>query len=801
MGATLPRWSPPSDAAGPLRLRVSNSLCGEKVEFVPAKGGRQVTWYICGPTVYDSSHVGHARNYVTFDIIRRILEEFFGYDVFYVMNVTDVDDKIINRARRMHLLQKYAESQKSAEQVFKDAASALGEEIDKQEKKLKGVEADTLAATTSRQREDLANALAQEKLKLEKLQAAAAVLSKERESLLDPSKSAKEALAGILAIAADAIASSLDAKEGASVTDLAIFRSHAAKYEQEFFEDMQALGMRPPDVICRVTESMPVIKDYVQKIVDNGFAYLSQGSVYFDTAAFKKAGHFYGKLCPWAVGQSTLAAESEANFETKEKRDPNDFALWKASRPGEPSWESPWGKGRPGWHIECSAMASDIIGDVLDLHSGGCDLRFPHHDNELAQAEAYFCNSQWCNYFLHSGHLHIDGLKMSKSLKNFITVRQALEDWSPRQLRLLFLLQPWDKPMNYGVSSMAEVQSKEKQLTNFFQNVQVYLRKTQSMTSSSPGSSLRLETTWNQPERELRRRLLACQQAVEERLADNFDTSGAIQALLDVVNGVNSYVAKVEDELSLLPAEVGGRGTGVVLLRSVVSYVTRILSIFGLCDRRGGWLEVAAGVASSQSDRESVLGPYLDVFAAFRDEVRAAARLGDGGGGKEMILSACDRVRDESLIDIGVKLEDKPGGQSVWKLDDPSVLKKERERERRERLQAPIKKLDRKIASKKQELEKWECAAVPPTQFFLSDEKRKNFSAFDAQGIPTHDAAGKGLSGKARKNAEKEASKVRDLHAQYAKKVQENPGFLEDVRRELKGMQDELSRLQAAAGE
>ena len=197
-------------------------------------------------------------------------------------------------------------------------------------------------------------------------------------------------------------------------------------YEAEFFEDMAALGVRPPDVLTRVAEFVPEIIAYVERIVAQGYGYASRGSVYFDTARFRSDGHVYGKCKPASVGCAALAAESEADFETAEKRGAADFALWKAAKPGEPAWDSPWGKGRPGWHIECSAMASNVIGAAMDIHSGGEDLKFPHHDNELAQAEAHYHDDgcrQWVNYFLHCGHLEVEGLKMSKSLKNFITVR------------------------------------------------------------------------------------------------------------------------------------------------------------------------------------------------------------------------------------------------------------------------------------------------------------------------------------------------------------------------------------------
>lgn len=208
------------------------------------------------------------------------------------------------------------------------------------------------------------------------------------------------------------------------MTDHSIFRALAAHWEGEFFRDMRRLRVRDPDTLTRVTEYVPEIVAFVQRIIANGFAYAVGGSVYFDTRAFDgKDGHAYARLQPWSRGNRALLEEGEgALADAAGRRAPADFALWKASKPGEPSWPSPWGAGRPGWHIECSVMASAVLGEAMDVHSGGVDLAFPHHDNEMAQAEAYHGCPAWVNYFLHTGHLHIEGLKMSKSLKNFITI-------------------------------------------------------------------------------------------------------------------------------------------------------------------------------------------------------------------------------------------------------------------------------------------------------------------------------------------------------------------------------------------
>jgi cysteinyl-tRNA synthetase len=378
------------------------------------------------------------------------------------MNITDIDDKIILRTHLNHLAS------------MADLAAAALAAADAQEGDAKRALEAALASA----------------------QAALAIPKPTLAELLDAQ--------GTLAAAAEAAGVA-----GVAACDVqSQFLELTAAWEADFFEDMRALNVMPPDAVTRVSDYVPEIIAYIQTIMANGYCYEAGGSVYFDTAAFSSApSKTYGKLDPskvaagqaagkagaaaaasegggeaadgeaadgeaadgeavsadWTEGKSTaeLLAEGEGALSAgseADKRQPADFVLWKASKVGEPAWESPWGPGRPGWHIECSAMASDLLGDAVDLNSGGVDLKFPHHENQIAQAEAHFdcCEgASWVNYFLHSGHLHIDGLKMSKSLKNFITIKGALTQYSPSQIRFLFLMRRFSEPMEYSEKAMA----------------------------------------------------------------------------------------------------------------------------------------------------------------------------------------------------------------------------------------------------------------------------------------------------------------------------------------------------------
>lgn len=626
----LAPWENPADKQQPdnqPKLRLMNSLTRQKEDFVTMDGSNRILWYMCGPTVYAESHMGHARTYLGFDILSRILQHYFGYDVTLIMNITDIDDKIIERAN----------------------------------------------------------------------------------------------------------------ERGMTHSEL------SRKYEAEFHRDMRDMNVRPPTLLTRVTEYMPQITDYIKKIVDNGLAYESNGSVYFDVQAFEaKPNMHYCKLAPEQIENAQLLAEGEGKLTQdffSDKRSPRDFALWKKSKANEPQWESPWGPGRPGWHIECSVMASDVLekhgATRMDIHSGGVDLKFPHHDNEMAQAEAHCGETQWVNYFVHSGHLHIQGLKMSKSLKNFITIQQALEINSARQIRLLFLRHKYNAPMDYGDNTMQHAMAMDRHFVEFFLNSKAALRQ----------HSLDGPQAWNEAAYQLQHELGVAQHKVDTALRDDMDTPTALQALQELTSATNRYMATES-------AVVG------LVVRNVASYVTRIFRIFGLMEDEPLGFSEGTG-ASAGANREQVLEPVLDALMNFRTQVRAQARNKDVTG----VLQECDKFRDEILPALGIRLEDKDGG-SVWKLEDPAELLRQREAERLRKEEEQGKKA---AEAARKEAEK----SVPPSEWFrqmhIDDTNEPLYSQFDELGVPTHDSKGEPLSKSQSKKVQKEFKNRQNKYEKYLK--------------------------------
>lgn len=447
-------------------LRIFNSLTKSVTIF---KEHPTITWYSCGPTVYDDAHIGHARTYVSLDILRRIVAFLTRKPVVFAMNITDIDDKILRRA------------------------SELGEQP----------------------------------LEL------------------------------------------------------------ARRYEKAFFEDMAALGVQPPTTSPRVSEHIGPIIDYIQAIESRGLAYkASDGSgVYMDTRALAARGYKYGKLAPRSIEDAAAAEASDPSVVTDVdgmgrsssspsstssivKKSSRDFALWKvtgknndeAVTPASFSWESPWGRGRPGWHIECSAMAHNCLGPSISIHAGGADLAFPHHCNEIAQAQAYYALSpevEWVGHWLHTGHVHIQGRKMSKSLKNFITVKEMLKNHlsssssdasgvsvsSPADDFRMFCLQHhYASNLTYSSNSITDASNVLRKLRSPLHNATQTLHLLNTHKNGGSGG-LKNSSMWKNSDREFAASVAKSLTEVNERCSDDFDTPGAIRSLFSISSALTKYIA------------------------------------------------------------------------------------------------------------------------------------------------------------------------------------------------------------------------------------------------------------------
>ncbi len=407
-------------------MKLFNTLTNQKEEFIPIKEG-EVNMYVCGPTVYNYIHLGNARPFTVFDVLRRYFK-YKGYKVQYIQNFTDVDDKIINRSK----------------------------------------------------------------------------------------------------------------EEGISPKEV------ADKYIAEYKTDAKALGITEADAHPRVSETMQEIIDFISTLEEKGYAYKSNdGSVYYRVNKFSD----YGKLSHQSKDELMSGARVEVN-DTKEN--PLDFALWKAKKEGEPYWESPWGEGRPGWHIECSAMSKKFLGETIDIHGGGRDLIFPHHENEIAQSEA--CSGkEFAHYWLHNGYINVDNVKMSKSLGNFFTIRDISQKFDLEVVRMFILSVQYRSPINFSDESLRQNRTALERLYNVKNNLKYLISRAEDKELSKE------EERWLN---ELNEGIKAFESCME----DDLNTAGALGEMFEMAKIINTNTSEASSkkalkkafDLFMIPADVMG---------------------------------------------------------------------------------------------------------------------------------------------------------------------------------------------------------------------------------------------------
>lgn len=494
-------------------IRIYDTMAREKRPFVPVEEGK-VGMYVCGPTVYNYIHIGNARTFISFDTIRRYLM-WRGYEVTFVQNITDVDDKII--------------------------------------------------------------------------------------------------------------AKSLE--EGRSAAEV------AAEYAQAFIDDMHAAGVLDPDIRPRATEEIDAMIALVEKLIENGHAYEVEGDVYFAVRSYEKYGQLSNrKIDEMESGHRELRADGQGLEERK--RDPLDFALWKAAKPGEPSWDSPWGKGRPGWHIECSAMSEKYLGLPFDIHGGGADLAFPHHENERAQSEAA-CGCTFANYWIHGGMLQINSEKMSKSLGNFLLLRDVLKTTDPRVLRMLMLQTHYRSPLDFSDERLLEAQSALTRLVNFVTN-------TEWLCSNPAQDPSTLDVD------QYRQAVDAMRSSFIEAMDDDFNTAGALGAIFTFVSEANTLLS--DTCVCCLNAEAVEEGAKAV---------EELLAVLGID------LNDAQEEGEENTEEVVALASSLAGYSGTESEEAIQALLDCRQNARtEKNFALADQIRDE-LGALGFTIEDTPQGARV----------------------------------------------------------------------------------------------------------------------------------------
>lgn len=495
-------------------IKLYDTKLRRKVDFEPLREGK-VSMYVCGPTVYNRIHIGNARTFISFDTIRRYLK-WRGFEVTFVQNVTDVDDKIIKRAN----------------------------------------------------------------------------------------------------------------EEGRSAAEV------AAEYTRLFIEDMHAAGVEDPDVRPKATEEIGTMIELVQQLVDGGHAYEVEGDVYFAVRSYDAYGQLSGRnIDEMEGGHRELRADGQGLEDRK--RDPLDFALWKAAKPGEPSWDSPWGPGRPGWHIECSAMSHKYLGLPFDIHGGGSDLVFPHHENERAQSEAaYGCT--FANHWMHSGMLQINQEKMSKSLGNFKLLYEVLETTRPAALRMLMLQTLYRSPLDFSDERLAEAEAALVRIENAVKNLDWLVETASADAEPALDSAALLEVAAS-----VREGFIAA-------MDDDFNAPAALGEVFSFVGEVNAAVA----DKSLAAADV----EAVSAARAVI---VELMDVLGVAVAQPS--EAGAAYPAEVIDLAAEVAGFAGTDAAEAVEAlleaRAAAR-------KEKNWAVADRVRD-GLTGLGFTIEDTPQGARV----------------------------------------------------------------------------------------------------------------------------------------
>ena len=487
-------------------MKLYDSSLRSKVDFEPVVPGK-VTMYVCGPTVYDNIHIGNARTFLSFDIIRRWLVE-RGYDVTFAQNLTDVDDKIIKRANE------------------------------------RGVAADEVST----------------------------------------------------------------------------------QYANAFIEVMERFGIQEPDIRPRATQEIPAMIEMIETLIAGGHAYEAQGDVYFSVRSNKT----YGEVSGRNIDDLLVGARIEAG---EQKRDPLDFALWKAAKPGEPTWDSPWGPGRPGWHTECAAMVHRYLGTPIDIHGGGSDLAFPHHENECAQAACAW-HQGFSNTWMHTGMLLVDGEKMSKSLGNFFTLAEVLEQHSAAALRLLMLQTSYRSPLDF---SWERLEGAENSLTRIAGTVENLRWAANHATADADEAASEAFAA----------KAAETRATFKECMDDDFNTAGAMGAVFGFVTECNQYLEQAGDAADKAAA------------LAAADTLVELLDTFGVelpepkVELPLGLLGVAAGLVAYTGDD-------VDEAAAKILEARAEARAAKN-------WDLADAIRDQ-LKDLGLTIEDTAAGTRIKSL-------------------------------------------------------------------------------------------------------------------------------------